>query len=159
MKAKKGFTLVEILIVVVILGILAAIVIPQFTDASTQAKEANMKSTLQSVRSQIELYKIQHNDEFPGQGTGGASFAACLTGYTDVDGTTVASTASGAFGPYLQAMPTNPWNNLATVVEVETDPNETGGDDSTGWFFNTVKGSFGANDSGATEDGVKHSSM
>ncbi|MHC4286068.1 MAG: type IV pilin protein [Planctomycetota bacterium] len=40
MKAEKGFTLVEILIVVVILGILAAIVIPQFTSASVDAKES-----------------------------------------------------------------------------------------------------------------------
>jgi len=58
MKAKSGFTLVEILIVVVILGILAAIVIPQFTDASTEAKESALKSDLQTMRSQIELYKI-----------------------------------------------------------------------------------------------------
>ena len=65
MRGKSGFTLVEILIVVVILGILAAIVIPQFTEASTDAKEARMLSDLQSVRSQIELYKIQHNDELP----------------------------------------------------------------------------------------------
>ena len=40
MRAKSGFTLVEVLIVVVILGILAAVVIPQFSDASTEAKES-----------------------------------------------------------------------------------------------------------------------
>ena len=48
MVAKKGFTLVEILIVVVILGILAAIVIPQFTDASTQAKESSLSGITDS---------------------------------------------------------------------------------------------------------------
>lgn len=65
MKAQKGFTLVEILIVVVILGILAAIVIPQFTDASVDAKTARIRTDLQTMRSQIELYKIQHNDTEP----------------------------------------------------------------------------------------------
>jgi len=65
MKAQKGFTLVEILIVVVILGILAAIVIPQFTEASTEAKTSSLCTDLQTVRSQIELYKIQHNDKLP----------------------------------------------------------------------------------------------
>jgi type II secretory pathway pseudopilin PulG len=51
---------------VVILGILAAIVIPQFTEASTEAKTSALLSDLQGVRSQIELYKIQHNDIMPG---------------------------------------------------------------------------------------------
>ena len=48
----KGFTLVEILIVVIILGILAAIVIPQFTQASNDARESSLSSELQTVRSQ-----------------------------------------------------------------------------------------------------------
>jgi len=65
MRAQKGFTLVEILIVVVILGILAAIVIPQFTDASVEAKTARIRTDLQTMRSQIELYKIQNNDTAP----------------------------------------------------------------------------------------------
>ena len=65
MKAKRGFTLVEILIVVVILGILAAIVIPQFTEASTEAKVSRLASDLQTMRSQIELYKVQHSDTPP----------------------------------------------------------------------------------------------
>ena len=152
MKAKKGFTLVEILIVVVILGILAAIVIPQFTDASTEAKEANLKSTLQTVRGQVEFYKIQHNDSFPDANTL-ASFTACLTGYTDQDGTTVAFDALGALGPYLQSMPKNPWITGATADDVDfVTANPAAGDDTTGWYFNTDTGRFGANDSRNCDD-------
>jgi general secretion pathway protein G len=58
---KKGFTLVEILIVVVILGILAAIVIPQFTSASDEARLSSLTSDLQSLRAQIQLYHIRTN--------------------------------------------------------------------------------------------------
>src|ERR1700759_3099934 len=61
----KGFTLVEILIVVIILGILAAIVIPQFTSASQDARKNSLTSQLQTIRSQIELYKLQHLDKLP----------------------------------------------------------------------------------------------
>ena len=80
----KGFTLVEILIVVIILGILAAIVIPQFTNASTDAKKNSLTSQLQTIRSQIELYKLQHNELLP-------DFAGKqwlqMTGQTNVSGT------------------------------------------------------------------------
>ena len=62
----KAFTLVEILIVVIILGILAAIVIPQFTQASGEAKLSSLASDLQMVRSQMQLYYLQHNDTYPG---------------------------------------------------------------------------------------------
>src|SRR3954452_14514347 len=64
-KTRGGFTLVEILIVVIILGILAAIVIPQFSNASTDARKASLLSQLQTFRSQIQLYKLQHNDILP----------------------------------------------------------------------------------------------
>src|SRR3954471_22542848 len=94
----KGFTLVEILIVVIILGILAAIVIPQFTNASTDARKNSLTSQLQTVRSQLELYKLQHNDKLP-------LFAGAtpdlqwqqMTGQTDVNGLTTGTD----FGPYL----------------------------------------------------------
>src|SRR5205085_7357056 len=62
---KGGFTLVEILIVVIILGILAAIVIPQFTSASQDARKNSLTSQLQTIRSQLELYKLQHLDKLP----------------------------------------------------------------------------------------------
>ncbi len=142
MRAKSGFTLVEILIVVVILGILAAIVIPQFTDASTDAKVSNMKSDLQTVRSQIELYKIQHNDTLPT--AGGLTFSNAMTQYTNVAGDTASATpADGYMGPYLQKIPTNPWNSKNSVATAATDPGSAA---DNGWFFNTTTGAFRADD-------------
>ena len=147
MKKRNGFTLVEILIVVVILGILAAIVIPQFSDASEQANLSSLTSNLQTVRSQIQLYKIQHNGALPGAGT--ASFTAALTGVTSIAGATVAVGTSGAVGPYLQAIPKNPYisdNTINNVVTTGTT-NPTTASTTAGWFFNTSTGSFLAVDS------------
>ena len=115
-KRKNGFTLVEILIVVIILGILAAIVIPQFTDASTDAKNSSLESNLQALRSQLELYKVQHNDLYPwDDGAGGVEASATiitrLTTKTDADGA-----AGGNFGPYMQSVPLNPFLDNATAV-------------------------------------------
>ena len=140
MKAKGGFTLVEILIVVVILGILAAIVIPQFTEASTEAKTSSLCTDLQTMRSQIELYKVQHNDDLPGQGT--ASLIDCLTGQTDVAG------AVGTdYGPYVQKIPTNQFNDLDTIREEAGA--STAGANTHGWVFNTGTGAFQADDDAA----------
>jgi len=149
MKAKSGFTLVEILIVVVILGILAAIVIPQFTEASTEAKESSLCTDLQTMRSQIELYKVQHNDNLPGAGA--ATFIQAMTGKTDIFGA-----VGPDYGPYVQKIPTNQFNNLNTV-----DVSGTGtlGDDSHGWDFNPTTGAFYADDSGTCSDGTAHSQL
>ena len=119
-KRKNGFTLVEILIVVIILGILAAIVIPQFTDASTDAKNSSLESNLQALRSQLELYKVQHNDAYPWDADGdpdtldladSATIITRLTTKTDADGA-----AGGNFGPYMQSVPTNPFLDNATAA-------------------------------------------
>src|SRR6185295_7253169 len=61
-----AFTLIEILIVVVILGILATIVVPQFSNASINAKENTLKDELRYLRTQIVVYKAQHHDIAPG---------------------------------------------------------------------------------------------
>ena len=140
MKAKRnGFTLVEILIVVVILGILAAIVIPQFTEASTEAKFSSLCTDLQTLRSQIELYKVQHNDVPPTF----ANFTAQMTGQTDITG------AVGTdYGPYMQKIATNQFNNLATI---SNDGNI--GNDSGGWEYDETTGQINADDS-YDNDGV-----
>ena len=138
MRAKSGFTLVEILTVVVILGILAVIVIPQFTEASTEAKTSSLCTDLQTVRSQIELYKIQHNDALPGAGT--ATLQQALTGQTDIAG------AVGTdYGPYIQQIPTNQFNDLKTIREEAGA--STAGANTHGWVFNTTTGAFQADDS------------
>jgi general secretion pathway protein G len=118
-RRNKGFTLIEILIVVIILGILAAIVIPQFSNASTAAKTSAVTSTAQSLRSQIALYKLQHNDTLPGTSASTPSFWTLMTTQTDATGAawTTAST-SGPFGPYMQSIPANALNQLTTVVDV-----------------------------------------
>lgn len=135
MKAKVGFTLVEILIIVVILGILAAIVIPQFTEASTEAKTSRLCTDLQTMRSQIELYKIQHNDELPGAGE--ATFIEAMTGQTDIFGA-----VGGTYGPYVKKIPTNAFNDLDTIEEETVDTGLGGG--NAGWHFNNVTGDFHA---------------
>ena len=68
-KQRRGFTLVEVLIVVVILGILAATVLPQFTSANDDAKESALVQDLQTIRAQVQLYKFQHENTYPGEGS------------------------------------------------------------------------------------------
>ena len=108
----RGFTLVEILIVVIILGILAAIVIPQFTSASSDARNNSTASTLQTLRSQIELFKIQHADVPPKDATALWTVLGGKTSTTD----TTAVNAAGTFGPYVQNPPANPLNGFTTVA-------------------------------------------
>ena len=140
MKAKSGFTLVEILIVVVILGILAAIVIPQFTEAGTEAKTSSLCTDLQTIRSQIELYKIQHNDNLPNMAVVAGDNA--LTQVTLIDGTVTTLGAANSYGPYIQKIPTNQFNDWSTI-RIEAGVS-TAGADSHGWVFNTDTGSFHA---------------
>ncbi len=146
MKKRSGFTLVEILIVVVILGILAAIVVPQFSDASGDAKLSSLVSNLQTVRSQIQLYKIQHNGALPGAGT--ASVTDALTKYTTAAGAVATTQApgTGIYGPYLQQIPANPFNGSSVITE---DGTLGDGGTTSGWEFNTTTGAFVADDSTA----------
>lgn len=136
MMGKRGFTLVEILIVVVILSVLAAIVIPEFSGASTEAKDASLASDLRTIRSQIELYKVQHNEALPG--AGGATFEQAMTGKTDIGGDVGAD-----YGPYMNKVPENPFNDLATVRE----DGVAAGANTHGWRFDTTTGEFQADDS------------
>mgnify|MGYP001293388894 CR=1 FL=1 len=151
---KSGFTLVEILIVVIILGILAAIIIPQFTDASTSAKESSLTSNLQTLRSQIGLYKIQHNDNYPDT-TSNDAFVTCLTTVTDVDGVAwVDQATSGTpYGPYMPNVPDNPFI-AADVDFFSFGVIPAAGTDTSHWIFDADTGAIAPNDSGICQDDV-----
>ena len=142
---KGGFTLVEILIVVIILGILAAIVIPQFTSASQDARKNSLTSQLQTIRSQVELYKLQHLDQLPSSVTAATDWTS-MTSQSKADGSMgVGSTFP--FGPYLQAAPTNTLNGKTAILAVTTDQTLgaalTGGTDK-GFVINTANGKIWA---------------
>jgi general secretion pathway protein G len=139
---QAGFTLVEILIVVIILGILAAIVIPQFTEASSEARQSSLATNLQEVRGQIQLYKAQHGDVYP-DATG---LVAELTQYSNATGGTQATPdAAHTFGPYLQTIPTNPVSNLNTVRVVANGATAFAAPAADGgWYLNSVTGEFRA---------------
>ncbi|MDB5322274.1 MAG: putative fimbrial protein [Phycisphaerales bacterium] len=107
---RSGFTLVEILIVVIILGILAAIVIPKFTNASSEAKRNTLTSTLHSLRSQIELYMLQHGDKPP-----------VLTGTDWTPLTDQITVGAQTTGPYIMTSPTNPVNGQSGILAVTSD--------------------------------------
>jgi general secretion pathway protein G len=111
-KARSGFTLIEILIVVIILGILAAIVIPQFSSASNDARKSNVQSTVQTLRSQVALYKLQHQDVLPDLIT---SWDPLLL-KTDAAGSTTPAAGVQTFGPYMQDTPTNSLNGRTNVL-------------------------------------------
>lgn len=157
---RHAFTLVELLIVITILGILAAIVVPRFTSASVQTKENAMKEDLRRVRTQIELFKAQHNGLNPGEffpsgpAPSGGEFTMIFTRYTDVNGfASMVKSEDYRFGPYLPSFPTNPMNGLSDVRVGAFDGESFDG--LTGWLYDPATGRFAPNLVGEDSSGKR----
>lgn len=129
-RRRTAFTLVEILIVVVILGILAAIVVPQFSPASETTRTNTNHSLLRILRGQLELYKTEHG-RYPQM----TQLWDALIERTDEAGNIV---ANGEFGPYLERAPVNAFTNSTTVVAPST------GTSDDGWEYNETTGAISA---------------
>ncbi|MEI7658032.1 MAG: prepilin-type N-terminal cleavage/methylation domain-containing protein [Phycisphaerae bacterium] len=119
-RIRKGFTLVEILIVVVILGILASVVVPQFTNATSEATAGNLKAQLRSLQNQIELYAARNNGSYP--------ITAAAANWNLL-----------RTGGYIKADPINPASTAAdkTTVSVVTTGG-TRGAAASAWVWNTA---------------------
>ena len=145
---ETGFTLVELLIVVIILGILAAITIPQFNSATAEAREANILSNLQTVRQAIEMYRLQHDETYPT-----VDIVAQLTGQTAKDGS-----AGTAYGPYLRGeFPKNPLKDRNDIQVLNTMYHEAYG--LQGWMYAQQTGEIRINSPGTGPSGVAYFEM
>ena len=138
----------ELTIVVAILGILAALVVPQFESYSSQAKKAVAKDALRMLRSAIELYTAQHNGVPPG--------------YENDDPATVP--ASGNFNDqlvvnqtYLARVPRNPFNNLRNIRMIgnaEAFPPDP--IDGHGWIYQAATKTIRLNWPGADSSSLRY---
>jgi prepilin-type N-terminal cleavage/methylation domain-containing protein len=168
-RRRNAFTLVELLIVVIIIGILAAVAIPQFGDSATDAKRASLDANLTTLRSALELYYHQHGSTYPGiikthkagaadpaaHSSTGDAFAKQLTEYSDAAGNTADTrdTTNFPYGPYLRrGIPKNPLPAAGALaapnsVSVVLDAGPISADvaPTTGWKFSSTTGQIIAN--------------
>lgn len=159
---RKAFSLVEILIVVAILGILAAIVMPTLQGHTALARESAIKDNLRSLRNAIEQYAAQHNDVPPGYPDGDttasplwSSFIYQLCGATDAQGRFAAPGTPGYdYGPYLNKMPINPFNQQNAPEMVDSFPEESDG--RFGWIYNPATKEIRFNWPGTDSEGVRY---
>lgn len=141
---RNAFTLIEVLIVVIIMAVLAATIIPQFSSSTKDAKESSLQFNLHTIRSQIEMYKVHHLSKYPEF----ANFEVQMTKPSNVDG---GDTAPTPYGPYFDELPANPFNGSNAIVAVATPGTEpdaiVGG--GAGWQYDAGTGGFFPNNSEA----------
>lgn len=135
---QAGFTLVEILVVVVILGILAAIVVPQFTSASNESRENALKMDLHRIRQQLQIYHQQHNSTWPTL----INFEDQMTLASNSEGVTQPVGTDGyRFGPYIRDVPKNPFMDENATLVGNGEPG------TSGWYYDESTGAFHPNNS------------
>ena len=161
----QGFTLIEILIVVMVLGILAMVIVPQITVSTTDAKQSTLDTNLVALRNALELYYVEHDSTYPGMTTdagvaittGWATASAAptilqLTQFTEVNGkVSTTKTAAAKYGPYIKGdtLPANPFSATAVANAVKCGDSAiitvTTTDATTGWMYYPQIGKILAN--------------
>ena len=160
-----GFALVEIVIVMILLGVLAALVGPRFANAANIQEQTSLRGKLRVLRTQIYVYRAEHHGVPPGYPRGDRSyvpteetFIAQLTQYTNAAGdTSPAPTEEYRFGPYLERIPDNPLNSsdqIRLMTSKEQFPAVPAGDQ--GWVYQPSTGLISANSPGSDMDSVPY---
>ena len=162
MNRAKAFTLVEILIVVVLLGLLAAIVIPAFGEGAMSARASALIQDLRILQRFTLIYKSQHLEVAPGYlngDTSGTPTESALVNQATQSSTSTGQTAAIGTagynrGPYLAKIPTNPVNNLNTVQILEDSSSfPADADNSHGWIYKPATGELRADCTGTDAGG------
>src|SRR5688500_13695846 len=137
---RPGFTLVEVLIVVVIMAVLAATIIPQFSDSARDAKISTAKFNLNTLRTQIQFYRAQHNGAPP------SATLAELISKTDDSGA-IGTGATHIYGPYVTAIQENQFTNSNKVTAATANPPAAAsGATDAGWLYHAVSGGLWLDD-------------
>jgi type II secretory pathway pseudopilin PulG len=168
---RSGLTLGELVIVVFILGILAALVIPLFSQGTRQASEAALMNNLREVRAAIAAYRVEHLGVWPGHPNGDTTLdvtekalRAQLLTRTYTTGVSVpdgATPIDRTYGPYLREIPENPFGGadrvrVIAVAALAGDLNATG---MCGWVYRGLDGRFQSDVSGKTIDGKSYEDL
>jgi general secretion pathway protein G len=103
---RSGFTLVELLVVIVVLAVLAAIVLPKFVDSGKRSKESALRADLKLYRNAITLFKTD-TGYYPLTLSALAATSAPANGLDD-SGAQKAITPADWHGPYLQSVENDP---------------------------------------------------
>ncbi len=127
---RQGFSLVELVIVIVIIGIIAAIAVPRFSTATSNANAKQAKASAVILQNAVDLFIAEHA---PGAlAATGAGIVTQLTTGTLSDGT-----AGTDYGPYLRAMPANlTLGDTADGLAIDTVCNAA--DAPCGWNLSTA---------------------
>jgi prepilin-type N-terminal cleavage/methylation domain-containing protein len=158
MKRARAFTLVEILIVVVLLAVLAAIVLPSLSKGTTMARESALASELGMLRRFVLIYASQHLEVSPGYPNGNTAAAPTDAAFRDqamlsskASGETAAVGTPGfKYGPYLSRIPENPFNKKDTVEMLANGQAfPVAADDSHGWICKPQTGEVRCDNSGS----------
>lgn len=138
---QRGFSLLELIIVIVIIGVIAAIAIPRMSSASERSVAAALGADIARVQHAIELYSAEHLENSPAVDPDGSVnpdgrvFIHRMMGRTDDSGNIG---LGGVYGPYLRAWPDNPYSKLSTV-RIGGDP---AGANTDGWRFDPDSRAF-----------------
>jgi general secretion pathway protein G len=129
--SRRGFSLVEILIVVFILGILSAMVIPQFSSATSESQQRNLQAQLQSINNTVELYKSQRRGAYPAFATDGWGSASDVTD---------PNTRSLIGLKYIKEAPRHPRyaSGDANAIAIEVVTGTARGHATAGWVWNST---------------------
>jgi len=124
---QRGFTLIEIMVVVVILGILAAVVVPRIMDNPGKARVAKAKQDIRQLESALELYKLD-NFTYPNTQQGLEALVVKPSGDPQPK--------NYKQGGYIKSLPKDPWGNpyqyLSPGVKGEVDIFTQGADNQPG---------------------------